>query len=64
MGPIRPMWLFHTLATASTSHQEYLKAHARLTLHGFRLMTKNVTLNLAAGHIVVGRYLSRRLRFH
>ena len=38
MGPIRPMWLFHTLATASTSHQEYLKAHARF----FRLLMEGI----------------------
>ena len=54
--PSKQMWSFQTQGTASTSPREFLKAHARLTLHGFRLMTKNVNLSLAAGLIVVGRY--------
>ena len=43
MGPSRPMLWFPIRAIVFMYPQESLKAHARLTLHGFRLMTKSVT---------------------
>ena len=52
----KQMWSSPTPEIASMFHQESLKVHARLTLHGFRLMIKNVNWNLAVGRIVVGRY--------
>ena len=61
MEPSRPMLLSHILAIACMYLQESLKVHARLTLHGFRLMTKSVTLNLGAGLIAAGRYCSTKI---
>ena len=43
MAPSKPMLWFHLQATVFMSHLEFSKVHARLILHGFRLMTKNVT---------------------
>ena len=52
----KQMLLFQVMGIVYIYHQASLKALARLILHGFPLMIKNVISSLVAGPTMVGRY--------